>query len=67
MTTATSELTRVRDYVNAGGLKTYYEAVGEGVPLVLLHGGLCTVETFEGQTAGAARRWALRWGRRRSS
>jgi pimeloyl-ACP methyl ester carboxylesterase len=40
----------VQDYVDAGGLRTYYEAHGSGAPLVLLHGGLCTVETFSGLT-----------------
>ena len=27
------------EYVNAGGVRTYYETHGEGEPLVLLHGG----------------------------
>src|SRR5437879_8815789 len=45
---------RVRDYVQAGGLRAYYEAVGEGEPLILLHGGLCTVETFGAQIPALA-------------
>jgi pimeloyl-ACP methyl ester carboxylesterase len=31
----------VKDYVNANGVRTYYEIHGEGEPLVLLHGGTC--------------------------
>ena len=37
-------------HVDAGGLRTYYEVTGEGEPLLLLHGGFCTVETFDGLT-----------------
>jgi pimeloyl-ACP methyl ester carboxylesterase len=37
-------------YVDAGGLHTYYEVSGEGDPLLLLHGGFCPVETFDGLT-----------------
>ena len=43
-------VTRAGEYVNAGGLRTYYEVHGTGEPLVLLHGGLCTVETLDGLT-----------------
>jgi pimeloyl-ACP methyl ester carboxylesterase len=38
----------VKDYVDAGGVRTYYEAQGAGDPVVVLHGGFCTVETFGG-------------------
>lgn len=41
-------------YVDAGDIRTYYEVHGSGDPLVLLHGGLCTVETFDGLTLGLA-------------
>src|SRR5918996_967494 len=37
------------NYVDAGGLHTYYEVAGEGEPL-LLHGGFCPAETFDGLT-----------------
>src|SRR5215207_9695810 len=49
---ATTEQQRMRDgeYVDAGGIRTYYEVAGAGEPLILLHGGMCTVETFDGQT-----------------
>ena len=48
---ATSEQ-QVRNgkYVDAGGLETYYEVSGAGEPLLLLHGGFCPVETFDGLT-----------------
>ena len=38
--------TTVREYVDAGGIHTYYEVEGSGEPLLLLHGGFCTIETF---------------------
>src|SRR5689334_9877255 len=50
---------RVRDYVDADGLRTYYEAVGEGEPVVLLHGGLCTLESWEPQVPALAAKYRL--------
>jgi len=44
-------LESARGYVDAGGLSTYYEAVGTGDPLVMLHGGFTPVETLGGLTA----------------
>ena len=41
-------------YVDAGGLNTYYEVNGAGDPLLLLHGGFCPAETFDGLTPGLA-------------
>jgi pimeloyl-ACP methyl ester carboxylesterase len=32
------------DYASVNGLKMYYEVQGSGRPLVLLHGGVCTIE-----------------------
>ena len=49
-----STQTRDGEYIDAGGLHTYYEVTGEGDPLVLLHGGMCTIETFDGLTAQLA-------------
>jgi pimeloyl-ACP methyl ester carboxylesterase len=49
--TATQDATVVKDYVDANGVHTYYEAHGTGDPVVMLHGGFCTVETFGAQTA----------------
>ena len=46
-------------YVDAGGVSTYYESHGEGEPLLLLHGGLCTIETFFAQTPELAKRFRL--------
>jgi pimeloyl-ACP methyl ester carboxylesterase len=40
----------VTDHVDAGGLRTYYEARGTGDPLVVLHGGFASVDTFAGFT-----------------
>jgi len=44
----------VRDHVDAGGVRTYYEAIGAGEPLVLLHGGLCTLESWGPMVPGLA-------------
>jgi len=47
---AMSTNARNGDFVDAGGLRTYYEVAGDGSPLLLLHGGMCPVETFDGLT-----------------
>jgi pimeloyl-ACP methyl ester carboxylesterase len=49
----------VGEYVNAGGVRTYYETYGEGEPLVLLHGGLATAESWAMQTPALAERYRL--------
>lgn len=36
-------------YASVNGLKIYYEIQGTGSPLVLLHGGLCTIEACLGK------------------
>ena len=46
--TASNDNALVQDYADAGGVRTYYEARGRGEALVLLHGGLCAIETFSG-------------------
>lgn len=38
--------TTVQAYADIDGLATYYEATGDGPPLVLLHGGMCPIETW---------------------
>ena len=38
------------EYLQTGDVRTYYEVHGTGEPLVLLQGGLCTVETLDGLT-----------------
>ena len=58
---ATTEQHGVRDgaYVDAGGVRTYYEVAGVGEPLILLHGGMCTAETFDGQTPALAEHYRV--------
>ena len=34
-------------YADVNGLRTYYEMSGEGPPLLMLHGGTCSIETME--------------------
>jgi pimeloyl-ACP methyl ester carboxylesterase len=46
-------------YVVAGNVRTYYEEHGEGEPLLLLHGGLCTIETFYTLTPELANRYRV--------
>jgi pimeloyl-ACP methyl ester carboxylesterase len=45
MTTQSS--TRAGAYLDAGGVSTYYEVYGAGDPLVLMHGGLSTLEMLD--------------------
>jgi pimeloyl-ACP methyl ester carboxylesterase len=59
MTHGTAPTRRGGDYVQTGEVRTYYEVHGEGDPLVLLHGGLCTVETFDGLAPGLAERFRV--------
>ncbi|HEX5451336.1 MAG TPA: alpha/beta hydrolase [Candidatus Limnocylindrales bacterium] len=44
--TATTEATGQGAYADVNGLHLYYQVHGEGRPLVLLHGGLMSNETF---------------------
>ncbi|MFI8952032.1 alpha/beta fold hydrolase [Streptomyces sp. NPDC053750] len=39
------------DYADLPGVRTWYEAEGDGDPLVLLHGGFCTNDTWGAQRA----------------
>jgi pimeloyl-ACP methyl ester carboxylesterase len=50
---------RSGEYIQAGGLRTYYEVHGAGEPLVLLHGGLSTVESLDAMTAAFAQRYQV--------
>ena len=46
-TTAAQQLTPVRSgYVEASGVRYYYEVHGQGEPLLLLHGGLGNIQMF---------------------
>lgn len=38
--------TQPGDYVQANGLEIYYEEVGAGAPLLLLHGGTLTASSW---------------------
>ena len=46
-------------YAEVNGVKTYYEVHGKGEPLLLMHGGFCTVETFARQTPDFAARYQV--------
>jgi pimeloyl-ACP methyl ester carboxylesterase len=39
----------VGQYVDIGGLRTWFDTAGEGDPIVLLHGGLCTNDSWAAQ------------------
>lgn len=47
------------EYVDVGGLKTWYDIVGEGEPLVLMHGGFCTNETWAAQMPAFGRQFQV--------
>lgn len=52
-------------YLDAGGVNTYFEVNGDGDPMVLLHGGFCPVETFDGLTPGLAENYRVYMPERR--
>jgi pimeloyl-ACP methyl ester carboxylesterase len=47
------------EYVDVAGLKTWYETAGEGDPLVLLHGGLMTNDSWGAQRSVFAERFQV--------
>jgi pimeloyl-ACP methyl ester carboxylesterase len=47
------------EYVDIAGVKTWYDEAGSGDPLVLLHGGLCTNETWGHQLPAFAGRFRV--------
>ncbi|MFJ2730204.1 alpha/beta fold hydrolase [Streptomyces collinus] len=47
------------DYVELPGVRTWYETEGSGDPLLLLHGGFCTIETWGAQRADLAAAYRL--------
>jgi pimeloyl-ACP methyl ester carboxylesterase len=47
----------VGTYVVIGGVDTWYDEAGQGEPLVLLHGGMCTNETWGAQTLAFSERF----------
>jgi pimeloyl-ACP methyl ester carboxylesterase len=52
-------LTPTEGYVDAAGVNTYYEIDGDGEPLVLLHGGLVSIEAWEAQRRALAERFRV--------
>jgi pimeloyl-ACP methyl ester carboxylesterase len=46
-------------YVRVGALSTWYEERGEGVPLILLHGGLVDARFFEHNLDALAERFRV--------
>lgn len=62
MTTIT---TSERGYVDLDGLRTYHEITGTGEPLVLLHGGMCTIDTFAGLSVPLAAAYRVHLPERR--
>jgi pimeloyl-ACP methyl ester carboxylesterase len=66
MATSKAQATRNGDYIDAGRVHTYYEVNGSGDPLVLLHGGMCAAETFDGQTPALAEQFRVYLPERRA-
>ena len=46
-------------YIDVDGVRTYYEVSGDGDPLILLHGGMCTAETWDAQSPALAARYRV--------
>jgi pimeloyl-ACP methyl ester carboxylesterase len=42
-------------YLDVAGVHVYHEVSGDGDPVVLLHGGMATSETFDAQAAVVSR------------
>ena len=66
MATSDAQATRNGDYIETGRVRTYYEVSGSGDPLLLLHGGMCTAETFDGQTPALAEHFRVYLPERRA-
>jgi pimeloyl-ACP methyl ester carboxylesterase len=66
MATGEAHTTRNGDYIDTGRVHTYYEVNGSGDPLILLHGGMCTAETFDGQTPALAEHFRVYLPERRA-
>lgn len=47
------------EYANVNGLRTYYEVQGEGEPVMLLHGGGVTADSWYGQLPALAERYRV--------
>ncbi len=47
------------DYISVNGVRSYYEEHGEGDPLLLMHGGFCTVEVLSALTAELSKHYRV--------
>jgi pimeloyl-ACP methyl ester carboxylesterase len=59
MVSAQPDAAPAGDYLDAGGVHTYYEVAGQGEPLLLLHGGFSTIESWGAQTPALAERYRV--------
>ena len=57
--TTTSTTRTGGSYADINGVPTYYEVTGEGDPLFLFHGGLCSAESFDAQVADLAQSYRV--------
>jgi pimeloyl-ACP methyl ester carboxylesterase len=46
-------------YIDVNGISAYYEIHGTGEPLLLLHGGFCSIETLEPQITHLSQRYEV--------
>ena len=46
-------------YITVDGVRTYYEVTGTGEPLLLLHGGLMTAESWDPQVPALAQQYRV--------
>ena len=65
MTSPSTDATHRGDFVDANGVRTYFEVDGAGEPLVLVHGGLCAIETLAGLRSELARSYRVYMPERR--
>jgi pimeloyl-ACP methyl ester carboxylesterase len=59
MVTAKPDAAPAGDYLDAGGVHTCYEVAGQGEPLLLLHGGFSTIESWGAQVPALAERYRV--------
>jgi len=64
--TTQTQATRNGEYIDTGRVHTYHEIHGSGDPVILLHGGMCTAETLDGQTSALAERFRVHVPERRA-
>jgi len=55
----TRRLGKSGKYLEAGGVRTYYEEYGRGEPLLMFHGGLSTLEPFRCQIPELSKHYRL--------